>query len=831
MKRVLRRVTVGMVALTLLPAIAANAAAMTVTTTSDSSASATQCTLRGGIAAIEAGNDNTACGSLAASGPTTITLPAGTYDLDAGELHVTGSAEVAIVGADPSQPGSTTIDAGLRSRVFEVDAGAQLSLSAVEVTGGRTPAGTLGGTGRYGGSSADGGGVLNNGSLILDHVIVGANQTGDGGQGGQGAQPADCQHSGLASAPGGASGSGGGIANEIGGVLNITDSLISTNGTGQGGPGADGIHGIGGAFCVSANGGDGAAGASAGQGGGIYNAGQATITGTTIDSNFTGRGGTGGNGGQGADFHAGDPNNPSADPQTAGGKGGNGGIGGNDGPAAAGGTGGGGLANAWLGTLTLTDSTVSNNNTGAGGNGGGAGDGGASGNTTGGAADADSGHGGNGGGGGLGGGLLSYGSAVTLSNVTFTQNVTGDGGAGGSGGGDADASLGGGSGNYGGYGGAIWASESSANGSVDSLSFTNVTIADNSLGAGGPAGSDPRFPGSPGQRGRGAAMIMGYNATFDETNTLVANNGVPAQGDTNCYETSGGETGGEIDDGGGNLSYPDTSCPGINVDPLLGALTNNGGLTQTMLPAVNSPALNVASCALSTDQRGEPRPETGGTACDIGAVERQPIENGNTGTGGGGSTGGGTTGTGSNPGTGSGGSTGTTSTGASGGTTGTGGPVASSPGAGVGSSGPGTTSGTGKAAGAGTVTRSRITFSHISTAGPKIHVTISCRGTAGTRYPLKLTVSAVVIYRGNKLIGVALAKHGQVRQRRVTVILATAALNLQANQTRTVTLVLDSLGATQLRLRHGLNVTLTGKQTSGVRTTALLDRKLHLSAK
>lgn len=64
-------------------------------------------------------------------------------------------------------------------------------------------------------------------------------------------------------------------------------------------------------------------------------------------------------------------------------------------------------------------------------------------------------------------------------------------------------------------------------------------------------------------------------------------------------------------------------------DPQLGALANNGGLTQTLLPAASSPLVNQIPEGTCTpwdtvDQRDEPRPGPDSTLCDIGAVERQP---------------------------------------------------------------------------------------------------------------------------------------------------------------------------------------------------------------
>jgi hypothetical protein len=63
-----------------------------------------------------------------------------------------------------------------------------------------------------------------------------------------------------------------------------------------------------------------------------------------------------------------------------------------------------------------------------------------------------------------------------------------------------------------------------------------------------------------------------------------------------------------------------TDHPGT--DPKLGPLQDNGGPTDTQLPAVTSPAIEAgvdAACP-ATDQRGVPRPQ--GPHCDSGAVER-----------------------------------------------------------------------------------------------------------------------------------------------------------------------------------------------------------------
>jgi hypothetical protein len=63
-----------------------------------------------------------------------------------------------------------------------------------------------------------------------------------------------------------------------------------------------------------------------------------------------------------------------------------------------------------------------------------------------------------------------------------------------------------------------------------------------------------------------------------------------------------------------------------NLDPLLGALTDNGGPTPTLLPRHGSPAIDAVACEpdIRQDQRGASRPDPESrstTPCDVGALE------------------------------------------------------------------------------------------------------------------------------------------------------------------------------------------------------------------
>ncbi len=278
--------------------------------------------------------------------------------------------------------------------------------------------------------------------------------------------------------------------------------------------------------------------------------------------------------------------------------------------------GGGGIYND--GSLNMSASTLSGNGLGAGGDGGSAGAGGQKTTSSG---FQDGGRGGYGGPGGLGAGLLEDTGTAQLTNVTIAGNTTGAGGSGGAGP-QAGACCGGGIGGIGGYGGGIW--DRVANGS--SVALTQVTISQNAVGAagaGGAAGTTPNGAGAPGARGLGAGIFATQydpgSPGVTETNTIVALNGNPAS-DANCAQSIGGD----IHDGAHNIVYPDASCPGTQADPKLGPLAANGGPTRTMLPGTGSSAINnvpLASCTVSTDQRGDPRPAHGKSSCDSGAVE------------------------------------------------------------------------------------------------------------------------------------------------------------------------------------------------------------------
>jgi hypothetical protein len=237
------------------------------------------------------------------------------------------------------------------------------------------------------------------------------------------------------------------------------------------------------------------------------------------------------------------------------------------GPGGGGGNGG-GISDP--GTLVISRSTIAGNTAGAGG--------------------------GLAGGGGFGGGISVIAGSLQVTNSTLTGN---DAGA-------AAAPIGGHSG-LGGDGGAIAASRL-----LSATLVLNATIANNAAGAGA--------AGTGGYGGRGGGIHVSTASHGNEItlqNTIVASNN--ANGAANCDPSSG------VANGGHDLSYGDTSCPGGHGNPMLLALADNGGPTQTMALGTGSAAIDQvpprgAGCP-TTDQRGAKRPDIAGTRCDIGAFE------------------------------------------------------------------------------------------------------------------------------------------------------------------------------------------------------------------
>ncbi len=229
-----------------------------------------------------------------------------------------------------------------------------------------------------------------------------------------------------------------------------------------------------------------------------------------------------------------------------------------------------------------------------------------------------------------GGGIVnSDGSTLTLTNSTVISNTASDGGGIYNNVATLTATNSTVSGNTGGInGGGILnigtltiinstfsrnsARSTGAIGSSGTLDITNSTFSDNSASyfGGGISNAgllnvtNSTFSGNSG----GVGGIFN-DGTATLRNTIVANS------------LSGGNCSGTITDGGGNLSWPDTTCPGLNADPLLGLLANNGGPTEThaLLPGSAAVDNAVDANCPATDQRGVARPQ--GAACDIGAFE------------------------------------------------------------------------------------------------------------------------------------------------------------------------------------------------------------------
>lgn len=347
-----------------------------------------------------------------------------------------------------------------------------------------------------------------------------------------------------------AGGDGGGILNT--GNLTMSDCRIVANVGGRGGKERNADHGR------LDHGADG------GRGGGIASTGALIMDRCTVSGNVAGRGGDGGNV---APF-----------PGTAGG------VGGWGGP-------GGGIS--CFGVLTMNRCTISGNLGGQGANGG-YGDAGGSG----------------GPGGGSGGILINQGSNVSLDSCTLSGNI---GGAGGQGGFTERFQINA-VGGPGGSGGAIGGTGASV------VVLTSCTVTANAAGNGtaGGAGGDGG----------------GINLDTALLNTIVAGNNVGTGSSLGmapdlkgAFTTLGHNLIGKTDGstgitGGANGDLAGTIAAPLN--PGLAPLAGYGGTALTHALVSSSPAIDAGDDALAgIDQRGHTRPI--GSHVDIGAYEYDAV--------------------------------------------------------------------------------------------------------------------------------------------------------------------------------------------------------------
>ncbi|WP_322512415.1 choice-of-anchor Q domain-containing protein [Chloroflexus sp.] len=201
-----------------------------------------------------------------------------------------------------------------------------------------------------------------------------------------------------------------------------------------------------------------------------------------------------------------------------------------------------------------------------------------------------------------GGGVFSRNLTTALTNVTFYANVADYGG------GVFVQSVGGtwinatfSQNSATRYGGGIYA-YSNSNPVMINITVTGNEAGNNGGGMYNDSSSNPSLTN---------AIIWGNRAaTGGGIYNFASNPSITFSNVQGCF-TSGTWNGLCGTDNGNNMQ----------LDPLLGPLTNNSGSTQTHALQQGSPAINSGWCGLInvTDQRGVRRPQGG--ACDMGAVE------------------------------------------------------------------------------------------------------------------------------------------------------------------------------------------------------------------
>jgi len=254
-----------------------------------------------------------------------------------------------------------------------------------------------------------------------------------------------------------------------------------------------------------------------------------------------------------------------------------------------------------------------------------------------------------------GGGIVNHGTA-TISRTPIVQNIAGDAGGVFSDGPFLHLDQSTVSGNYAnsGFGGGlrnhdpgtliITASTVSGNSAYyggggiansGALIVTNSTISGNSATrfdatGGGIWNSD--FGGGPASVSLTRVTLTANTNNGPSPSSALVHSGAAVSGIVEGSIITGTCVGGGVNASSGhnidstNICFNAVGTDQVNVaDVKLGPLQDNGGPTQTHLPADDSPAVDMggATCSPATDQRGVARPY--GAACDVGAVEANDL--------------------------------------------------------------------------------------------------------------------------------------------------------------------------------------------------------------
>ncbi|MDM8565856.1 BspA family leucine-rich repeat surface protein [Candidatus Halobeggiatoa sp. HSG11] len=180
------------------------------------------------------------------------------------------------------------------------------------------------------------------------------------------------------------------------------------------------------------------------------------------------------------------------------------------------------------------------------------------------------------------------------------------------------------------FGGAAFYGSTASNTTINNSTFLNNSAASGSIvhtNSGNVILNNSTFSGNTG----GYMLITGSSGTITANNSTLSGNakGIENAGTLHLKNTIVAdstigpdcENTGTIATNINNLIEDGTCSPALSGNPLLNALADNGGLTQTMALQTGSPAIDTgdnATCE-TTDQRGIARPQ--GSTCDIGAYE------------------------------------------------------------------------------------------------------------------------------------------------------------------------------------------------------------------